>query len=89
LTSHFANGWQFFADFAKVWQNVSRTRRMVLPMFGKFGPFLPNIGKPENREAQAAISPCMRTAASIKSAPVRGKRARGGIPPPPKQESIP
>ena len=35
----------------KVWQNISRARRMVLPMFGKFRPFLPNIGKMPGKSA--------------------------------------
>jgi hypothetical protein len=41
----FANVWQNCMIFANVWQNVFRARRVVLPMSGKFGPYLPRIGK--------------------------------------------
>jgi hypothetical protein len=41
----FAEPWQISSNFAKHWQNTSRARQTDLPMFGKFGPFLPNIGK--------------------------------------------
>jgi hypothetical protein len=43
--SKFADVWQISRDFAKDWQNVSRARRMDLPVFGKIGPILPDIGK--------------------------------------------
>jgi hypothetical protein len=42
---HFANVRQISGDFANVWQNEFRARPMDLPMFGKNGPVLPNIGK--------------------------------------------
>jgi hypothetical protein len=42
---HFANVRQNPLGFAKDWQTVSRARRVVLPMFGKIGPFLPTLGK--------------------------------------------
>jgi hypothetical protein len=45
----FANVWQIQAGFAEHLQNVSRARQVVLPMLGKFGPFLPNIGKTARR----------------------------------------
>ena len=49
--SRFANVWQISDDFANVWQNAKTARRMDLPMFGKFGPILPNIGKMPRRTA--------------------------------------
>jgi hypothetical protein len=43
--SSFANVWQISLDFANVWQNLKTARRVDLPMFGKNGSILPNIGK--------------------------------------------
>ena len=40
-----ANVWQISCNFAKVWQKLKTVRRMVLPMLGKNGAILPNIGK--------------------------------------------
>jgi len=41
--------------FAKVWQNRKRAPVVDLPMFGKFGRFLPNIGKIQNRPFAAGV----------------------------------
>jgi hypothetical protein len=57
----FANVWQIPFDFAKHWQNVSRARRMDLPMFGKFAWFLPNIGKSRKTAAQSLFPPLAET----------------------------
>jgi hypothetical protein len=54
---HFANVWQKRAEFAKHWQNVSRARRMDLPMFGNFPAILPNIGKSGKTRGVCRASP--------------------------------
>jgi hypothetical protein len=41
----FANVRQKWSEFANVWQNTTCARQTDLPMFGKNGPNLPNIGK--------------------------------------------
>ena len=48
---HFANVWQISCDFANVWQNVSRARQWILPMFGKIPRICQTLAKTEKRAA--------------------------------------
>jgi hypothetical protein len=68
VRGHFANLWQIAGVFANDWQNTSRARPMVLPMFGKFGLFLPNIGKKKKRAADAARPPLVTRNSSLVTA---------------------